>query len=318
MLLMPNFRNLWLSRFVSGKKINDWIRPNGRIKKTAFLETRPPYMTSMDAHREFGDIHWRVGRRICKKEGGIEGTAEIHGDEVRNVGLDFRWVWSVQNPIFHMGLTGWPKEGTADQLTIRNDYATDLAAASVFVPYGGRSGRVITPIVVSYVLLPSCSAQNLALFVKEISKLCRDHKCELICVNNGKKRELYKPFEEMEEAAKKIVVRSMEFEQLPEDRALMRGMRIASGSYAVRLCGEEWLSDKTLDDCQQAITSTAVNATSKISLPRLLGRGTTFRNCKVYDVQKLRSQLDGNKLNALGFVVAIFASFIRNFKFRAE
>ena len=113
-----------LARFIYHRNL---VSMQGRVKHKAFLETRPPHNTSVDAHftpRE--DIHWDAGRKINTHP--LVGAADMATSDAIQVGFEVAVIPTGINP-FHAELQGWP-----DDKSMRIEKAQQLAAASCFVP----------------------------------------------------------------------------------------------------------------------------------------------------------------------------------------
>lgn len=114
----------FLARFIYH---HDYVTSQNRVRYRAFLESRPPHNTSVDAHSIFrDDIHWEAGRLINTHH--LLGAADVSTSAVTGIGFKVVAVPTASNP-FHAELQGWP-----DDKSMRIDKARDLADASCFVP----------------------------------------------------------------------------------------------------------------------------------------------------------------------------------------
>ena len=117
-------RNPCLARFIFD---HSCIRRDGSVKHKAFLETRPPHNTSVDAHAVLTrDIHWDIGRKINPQRP-LVGAADLPPYAAESTGLSV-----VHDPKpgmeSHCELHGWP-----DDRMKMIEIAASLAERSVFV-----------------------------------------------------------------------------------------------------------------------------------------------------------------------------------------
>ena len=114
----------FLARFIYH---HDLVSSLGRVKYRAFLGSRPPHNTSVDAHGVYcKDIHWEAGRAINSRP--LLGAADMHTTDVIDIGFEVAVIPTETNP-FHAELQGW-----SDDKSLRIEKARDLADASCFVP----------------------------------------------------------------------------------------------------------------------------------------------------------------------------------------